>query len=110
MIRWASLVADTKGDIDYMRVRSLASVILALMGGAAVLTAMVYEIMGKQFGNESIMLGTAALVVPLTGGKIADALSGRSKAAAIVAGTAPGRRSTDVSQPPEATDDGRVEV
>jgi len=102
MIRWASLVADAKGEVDYMRVRSLASVVLALMGGVAVLTAMVYEIMGREFGNQSIMLGTAALVVPLTGGKIADALSGRSKAAAIRAGRAPGRRSTDSS--PEPTD------
>jgi hypothetical protein len=93
MIRWASLIASpTDGTIDYVRVRSLASVLLAL--GAGVMAVWVVFI-ARQINEALVSIAVAALVLPLTGGKIADGLSGRSASSAIQAGTQPGRRASD---------------
>jgi len=104
-IRWASLVADAKGEIEYARVRSLVSVVLGIIGGV---TAIWVVFVDRELNEGLVYAMTGALVLPLTGGKIADALSGRSKAAAIIAGTSPGRRSTDVPKLDEPADDAPV--
>lgn len=96
MIRWSSLIADDGGGIDYVRVRSLVSVLLALVGGAAT----IWVIFLARDVNETLVgIAVAACVLPLTGGKIADVVSGRTLSAKVQAGTAPGRRTTDPNIP-----------
>lgn len=100
MINWSTLIADPiTGSIDYARVRSLASIFLAIVAGVMAVTV-VYIVRDIDTGLVSIAVG--ALVLPLTGGKIADGLSGRSKSASIQSGSAPGRRSSDSTPKPDA--------
>lgn len=84
-VRWSTLVADGDGAIDYARVRSLVSVLLALLGGAVIVAAMAFEVAGHEFGNQAMLLGAGALILPITGGKIADGLAGRTAAQATQA-------------------------
>jgi|SRR6267378_2520892 len=100
MIRWQTLVADSDGVIDYVRVRSLVSILLAI--GAGVMAVWVVFI--TRAINESLVgIAVGALVLPLTGGKIGDAIVQRRAAqetAKVVAGTAPDRRSSGSVPPP----------
>lgn len=95
MIRWASLLADDQGIIDYVRVRSLAGVGLAIIAGVA---AVWVVFMAREVNETLVGIMVAALVAPLTGGKIADAVAQRRAAsvtAKVVAGALPDRRSGD---------------
>ena len=77
-VRWGSLIADPAGEIDYARVRSLISVVLALTGGLALTLSM----LGIVHPGEYVTLGTSAMVLPLTAGKLSDALLARKPQAA----------------------------
>jgi hypothetical protein len=73
-IRWGSLIADPAGEIDYARLRSLTAIALAWIGGlvlCAVMTGLL------SVSTDLVMIGVGALVLPLTGGKIGDALLAR---------------------------------
>lgn len=72
-VLWSTLIFDEMGVIDYARVRALISILLALGGGVALLLSMA----GVLHPGEYVTLGTSSLVLPLTGGKIADAIVGR---------------------------------
>lgn len=74
MVKWSTLITDDQGDIDYARVRSLVSVILATIGGCAAIWVI---FVARQLNESLIYAMIGALVLPLTGGKIADALSAR---------------------------------
>lgn len=79
-IKWFSLIADDAGTIDYVRVRALVSVMLALLGGAVMVAGAAMEIIWKtELPISQMMLAAGALVLPLTGGKVADALANRGK-------------------------------
>jgi hypothetical protein len=100
MIRWATLIADPSGVIDYRRVGSLVSVILATAAGVM---AVWVVFIPREINEALVSIAVGALVLPLTGGKIADGIAGRKAAAAsaaVVAGDAPGRRASDVAQVP----------
>ena len=97
MIRWASLIASSDGTIDYVRVRSLAGVVLAFAGG---IVAIWVVFIARNINETLVGMVIAALVLPLTGGKVADALSGRSLSPKIQAGEAPGRRNSDSTPAP----------
>jgi hypothetical protein len=104
VIRWSSFIADDTGDVDYVRVRALASVLLAVLGGL-VTTAVTLIVLftAKEVPVTIFSIMVTALVLPLTGGKIGDAFSGvlqRKVAAKIQVGDAPGRRTTDPAIPP----------
>jgi NO-binding membrane sensor protein with MHYT domain len=106
-IRWASLIADLTGEVDYTRIRSLVSVVLATVGGLLAVWVVFHEVLAQEAlpsGNLGIAVG--ALVLPLTGGKIADVVQGRSLSSKIQTGQAPDRRRTSVGVvvPPEAKD------
>lgn len=100
MIRWSTLIADpASGAIDYARVRSLVSVVLATIGGCA--TVWVVFMVNRNINEALVGIMVTACVLPLTGGKIADGLAGRAASAKIQAGVEPGRRSSDaVGAPP----------
>lgn len=82
MIRWSTLVADDQGVIDYSRVKSLIAVLLALCAGAVTTAVVVVELVSPTKTVDATIFGimVTALVLPLTGGKIADAI--KSKVAA----------------------------
>ena len=95
-IRWSTLIANpTNGSIDYARVRSLVSVLLATVGGAATIWVI---FLARNVNETLVSIAVAACVLPLTGGKIADVISGRSVSASIQAGTTAGRRNSDQAQ------------
>jgi hypothetical protein len=73
-IRWGSLLATPDGEIDYARLRSLTAILLAWIGGL-VLCAVMTGIL--TVATDIVMIGVGALVLPLTGGKVADAIVGR---------------------------------
>jgi hypothetical protein len=73
-IRWGSLIATPDGEIDYTRLRSLTAIVLAWIGGL-VLCAVMTGLLSA--ATDIVMIGVGALVLPLTGGKIGDALLAR---------------------------------
>jgi hypothetical protein len=72
-LRWETFVADELGVVDYGRVRSLASVLLAIAGGIALTLSM----LGLIHPGEYVTLGTSAMILPITAGKITDVLAAR---------------------------------
>lgn len=77
-IQWSSLVCDDAGRFDYSRVRSLASVLLAVLAGLVVVAAAVIELgLRQEVPHTALLIAIGALVAPLTGGKIGDALASR---------------------------------
>lgn len=100
-IRWNSLLADpATGIIDYARVRSLASVLLAMLAGVATIWVI---FLAREINEVLVGIMVGACVAPLTGGKIADGIAQRAAAATtarVVAGDSPGRRGSDPAIPP----------
>jgi hypothetical protein len=102
MIRWSTLVANPEdGTIDYPRVRSLFGVVLAGLAGLATIWVV---FMARDVNETLVGIMVTACVLPLTGGKIADAIAQRSAATAtakVVAGAAPDRRASapDIPRP-----------
>jgi hypothetical protein len=78
-IRWDTLLSDETGVVDYVRVRALAAVLLALLGGLIVVVAGLVEMFIGEVPHNALMIAVGALVLPLTGGKIMDAVSNRGK-------------------------------
>lgn len=96
-IRWATLLADVDGTIDYSRVRSFVSVGLAMIAGIATVWVV---FMARDVNETLVGIMVAACVAPLTGGKIGDAIMQRREARAtakVLAGTLPDRRSSGSS-------------
>lgn len=71
-LRVGSLIARPDGEIDYGRVRSLASVILALSAGLVACLVMAGTMTPD---TDVFLIGVSAMVAPLTGGKIMDAVA-----------------------------------
>jgi hypothetical protein len=77
-IRWETFITDEQGVVDYQRVRSLVSVLLAIAGGAIAVLAGVWEILLKhELPHDAVLIAVGALVLPITGGKITDAIAAR---------------------------------
>lgn len=75
-VRWGSLISTPDGEIDYTRLTRLVALLLGLGGGTALILAMI----GVLHPTEVVVLGTSATVVPITAGKITDALVARRAA------------------------------
>lgn len=73
-IRWGSFIADAAGEIDYGKLRSLTAILLAWMGGVVLCAVMTGFL---KVPTDIVMIGVGALVLPLTGGKVADAIASR---------------------------------
>ena len=73
-VRWGSLIANPDGEIDQAKLKSLTAILLAWIGGL-VLCAVMTGIL--QSPTDIVLIGVGALVLPLTGGKVADALASR---------------------------------
>ena len=73
-VRWGSLIATPDGEIDQARLRSLTAIALAWMGGVVLCAVMTGFL---KVPTDIVMIGVASLVLPLTGGKVADAITQR---------------------------------
>jgi hypothetical protein len=71
-IRWGSLIADANGEIEQAKLKSLAAIGLA-SGGGLVTIAVMTGLLNPP--TDLVMIGVASLVLPLTGGKIGDAVA-----------------------------------
>jgi hypothetical protein len=76
-IRWGSLIASLDGEIDQLKLRSLTAIALAWIGGLVLCGVMAGLLRPP---TDIVMIGVGALVLPLTGGKIADAIANRAGA------------------------------
>jgi hypothetical protein len=72
-IRWETFLTDEAGVVSYDRVTRLVANLLGLFGGGALILAMA----GILHPSDYVALGTSALVLPVTAGKITDAIAAR---------------------------------
>lgn len=100
-IQWSTLICDTDkgvstGRISLHRVRKL-STIVAFWGGVAVaLVATLVEVLtGEGVPTSMVLILVGALIAPIMGGQVSDAIFGKNQSAKIQEGRAPGRRSSD---------------
>lgn len=99
-IRWGSIIADERGEIQQEKLRSLVAIALALAGGFALYLAMMARVTPS---TEIVGIGVTALILPLTGGKIADVITTwrmtkvATKAATVAATVA---ATTEMQTPP----------
>lgn len=105
MIRWGSLLTTPDGEVDPTKLKVLASVTLALVGGAALIAGTLYQALRNGQAETSGLIWMAGIcVAPLTGGAIGagfGAAQGKLASQAIVAGAAPGRRASDTQEAPK---------
>jgi predicted anti-sigma-YlaC factor YlaD len=103
-IQWSSWIADDKGVIDFARVRQFVSTLLALAGGVTVVAAVILELALKvDLPSGMVLIACGVLVGPLTGGFVADGISGVLASRRIEAGQAKGRRVSDTAAAPEGS-------
>lgn len=101
MTRW---IATPEGDVDLLKVKTLASVFLALAGGLALITGTLYQTFRNGEAETSGLLWMASIcVAPLTAGAVGAGIglgTGRAQSRAIQQGAAPGRRASDTAEQP----------
>ena len=73
-IRWSSLIASPEGEIDLAKLRGLTAILLAWAAGLVLCAVMTGLLKAP---TDIVAIGVGALVLPLTGGKIADAVMNR---------------------------------
>lgn len=76
-VRWSSLIATPDGEIDQSKLKSLTAIALAWIGGL-VLCAVMTGILKAP--TDIVTIGVGSLVLPLTGGKIAEGIANRAGA------------------------------
>lgn len=82
-VNWSTLVADADGTVNYGRLRGLVSVLLALLGGAVTIAVTLVTLLSAKAVDTTIFsIMVAALVLPITGGKIADVFTAKKNGAA----------------------------
>jgi hypothetical protein len=101
MTRWLS---TSGGDLDLLKLKTLASVFLALAGGLALIVGTLYQTFLHAEAETSGLLWMAGIcVAPLTGGVVGAGIgigSGRAQSRAIQQGALPGRRASDTLEQP----------
>lgn len=101
MTRWLS---TTEGDLDLLKLKTLASVFLALAGGLALIAGTLYQTFFHGEAETSGLIWMAGVcVAPLTGGAVAAGFgigAGKAQSRAIQQGAAPGRRASDTQEQP----------
>jgi hypothetical protein len=80
-IVWSSLIADEQGRIVYARLKSLVAIVLAFLGALVAIAAGAIEVLGKELpSHDAVLIAVGALVLPLTGGVVANGLQMRKAA------------------------------
>jgi hypothetical protein len=80
-VDWASLIADDKGRVSYPRLKSLVAIVLAFLGALVAIAAGAIEVLGKELpSHDAVLIAVGALVLPLTGGVVANGLQMRKAA------------------------------
>jgi hypothetical protein len=93
-IKWETLITEGDGRISHHRLRKFLALILGALGGLVIVAAMVIG-MFTEISTAALFTGGGLLVAPITGGQVADAISGKFHSDRVNAGKAPGRRATD---------------
>jgi hypothetical protein len=74
VIKWETLLTNAEGVIEYDRLSRFVAILLACLGALVVIIGAVLELgFGKVLPSEHADTAVWALVLPFTGGKIADA-------------------------------------
>ncbi len=97
-IRWGSLIATPSGEIEWPRVAHLLSAIACVIA----IAMLVADAFGFVPNSDAVTTSVWAGMLPITGGQIAGAVSGRLASSRIRAGEAPGRRASDTAETPTA--------
>lgn len=87
-IRWGSLIATPAGEIEWGRVVHLLSGVACVIA----IVLLVLDALGHVPNSEAVTTSVWAGMLPITGGQIAGAVSGRLTSSRIQSGAAPGRR------------------
>lgn len=95
-IRWGSVIASPAGEIEWPRVAHLLSAIACVVS----LVLLVMDALGLVPNSEAVTTSVWAGMLPITGGQIAGAVSGRLASSRIQSGAAPGRRASDTAEQP----------
>lgn len=90
------MIATPAGEIEWPRVVHLLSA-LACVVAIALLVA---DAFGFVPNSEAVTTSVWAGMLPITGGQIAGAVSGRLASSRIQSGAAPGRRASDTAERP----------
>lgn len=70
-VNWSTLISDHTGTVDYGRVKSLLSVILAALAGVVMIAAASLEAWTRvDIPTTHILIIGGALVLPITGGVV----------------------------------------
>lgn len=100
-IRWSTFVTDAEGVVDYTRVRSLISVILAVIGGLVMIGAAVLEVTrAADLPTAQVLIMGGALVLPITGGQFGDWMGQHLQSRAVANATANAMAQTQESATP----------
>lgn len=88
-IRWGSVIANPAGEIEWERIAHLIAALAALVAIGLLLALALTD-----WVNNADAVDTAvwAGMLPITGGAVAQGISGRLRSRKIAAGEVPGRR------------------
>jgi hypothetical protein len=72
-INWSTWISGPDGTVDYVRVKSLVSILLALAAGLVMLAAAVLEVVSRvDIPTTHVLITGGAMLLPLTGGYMAS--------------------------------------
>lgn len=103
-VNWSTLITEgDQGQISLHRLRKFSSIVAFWFAVAIVMVATAIEVLTKiEVPTDMVMIAVGALVLPITGGQVSDAIFQSRVGRKIEAGEAPGRRSSDTLVPPPA--------
>lgn len=88
-IRWSTWITDADGVVDYTRVRSLISAVLAVIGGLVMIGAAILEVTrAADLPTAQVLIMGGALVLPITGGAFGDWMGQHLQAKAVASAVA----------------------
>src|SRR5574342_297501 len=97
-IKWETLITDPEftGRISLHRPRKFSTIVAFWFGCLVAIVATLIEVFGKaQVPTSMILILVGALVAPIMGSQVSDAIFQTRLTGKIQAGEAPGRRSSD---------------
>ena len=97
-IKWDTLITEPQegGRISLHRLRKFSTIVAFWCGCLVAIVATLVEVLGGvEVPTSMILITVGALVAPIMGGQVSDAIFGTRLSKKIQAGEAPGRRARD---------------
>ena len=95
-IKWETLVTDGQGRVSLHRLRKLSTIVAFWFGCLVAIIATLIEVFGKaEVPTSMILILVGALVAPIMGSQVSDAIFETRLSKKIQAGEAPDRRARD---------------